>query len=535
MEISAIVNEPAEWSLAAGNDYQDPFGELELDIAIAAPDGRTQLVPAFWAGGREWRVRYAPHCAGSHTWRAVCSRADDSGLHDRAGTLTARPYAGSNPLRVHGGLRVAANRRHLEHRDGTPFFWLADTWWMGLCGRLPWPGDFQWLTADRVRKGFTVVQIVAGLYPDMDAYDERGANEAGFPWEGNWSRIRPAYFDMADERIHWLARSGLVPCIVGCWGYYIHKLGVERMRRHWRYLIARWGAYPVVWCVAGEVLMPYYLEPLPDDAARRDYATRTRAMWNDVAAYIHRVDPYHRPVTAHPSQSARDSLADEVLDFDMLQTGHGDRASLPSTVDGITASYAREPAKPVVNGEVCYEGIGEASRQEVQRLMFWVCMLSGAAGHTYGANGLWQLNGRDRPYGPSPHGMSWGDTPWEEAARLPGSEQVGLARRLLERYRWWQIEPRPEWVEPHRATTNYTLPYAAGVPRHVRLVYLPLYQRLTAVAGMEPDLSYNAFWFDPKNGQQRDIGTAVGDAEGRYRPPAPPIFQDWLLVLEARG
>jgi len=36
-------------------------------------------------------------------------------------------------------------------------FWLADTWWMGLVKCLRWPEDFQLLTADRVKKGFTVI------------------------------------------------------------------------------------------------------------------------------------------------------------------------------------------------------------------------------------------------------------------------------------------------------------------------------------------------------------------------------------------
>ena len=47
---------------------------------------------------------------------------------------------------------------------------------------------------------------------------------------------------------------------------------------------------------------------------------------------------------------------------------------------------------PVLVGEVCYEGILEASRQEVERFMFWTSILNGAAGHTYGANGIWQVN-----------------------------------------------------------------------------------------------------------------------------------------------
>ena len=54
-----------------------------------------------------------------------------------------------------------------------PFFWLGDTWWMGLTKRLLWPEGFKLLTADRVKKGFTVIQIVAGLYPDMVPFDSR--------------------------------------------------------------------------------------------------------------------------------------------------------------------------------------------------------------------------------------------------------------------------------------------------------------------------------------------------------------------------
>jgi hypothetical protein len=40
-----------------------------------------------------------------------------------------------------------------------------------------------------------------GLYPDMFPFDPRGANEAGFPWEADYARIRPAYFDAADARL----------------------------------------------------------------------------------------------------------------------------------------------------------------------------------------------------------------------------------------------------------------------------------------------------------------------------------------------
>ena len=129
---------------------------------------------------------------------------------------------------------------------------------MGFTRRPIWPDEFQLLAADRVAKGYSVIQIVAGLYPDMPAYDERGFNEAGHPWEPDYARLNPAYFDMADLRVQHLVRSGLVPCIVGCWAYHLPWLGMDKMKLHWRNLVARWGAYPVVWCLAGEGAMPYY-------------------------------------------------------------------------------------------------------------------------------------------------------------------------------------------------------------------------------------------------------------------------------------
>ena len=156
-----------------------------------------------------WKVRYASSELGKHRWRSVCSMSEDSGLHGIAGTVTVEAYRGDNPLYRRGPLRVSADHRHFVYADGTPFFWLADTWWMGLCQRLHWPQEFQQLAADRKAKGFDVVQIVAGLYPDMPAFDPRGANEAGFPWEKDYARIRPEYFDKADRAAHLSGRPGL--------------------------------------------------------------------------------------------------------------------------------------------------------------------------------------------------------------------------------------------------------------------------------------------------------------------------------------
>jgi Protein of unknown function (DUF4038)/Domain of unknown function (DUF5060) len=526
----AVARTATEFIFESGKTYQDPFNEVELDVVFRDAGGKSQRVPAFWAGGQEWRVRYAAVAAGRYTFETVCSDTSNPDLHGRTGVLEVTPYEGANPLLQHGAPRVSENRRHLEHADGTPFFWLGDTWWMGLSKRLRWPSDFEKLAADRVNKGFTVVQIVAGLYPDMPQFDPRGANEAGFPWEPEYTRINPAYFDMADLRIQHLVDRGLAPCIVGCWGYYLPILGMARMKRHWRYLIARWGAHPAIWCLAGEGTMPYYLSTDKD----RDRATQKRG-WTELAGYVRATDPFHHPITIHPSDSARNTVDDaSVLDFDMLQTGHGDRASIPNTVKLVTGSRATDPPMPVLVGEVCYEGILEQSRQEVQRFMFWACMLSGAAGHTYGANGIWQVNTAQQPYGPSPHGRSWGDTPWDVASELPGSRQLGMSKALLMRYPWWRLEPHAEWAEPHWTKENYVQPYCAGIPRELRIVFMPPMWDAPAITQLEPDLPYRAFYFNPATGKEYEAGKALADSSGRWQAPVAPVFQDWVLVLDRR-
>ncbi len=218
-------NVPTEWAYTSGKPYDDPFNTVQLDVIVTCPDGRQQRVPAFWAGDQTWRVRYASSQVGSHTFRSECSDPSNSDLHGQEGTLEVSAYTGSNPLLQHGRVRVAADKRHLEHEDGTPFFWLGDTWWMAFCKRMSWPAGFQELAADRTAKGFTLIQIIAGLYPDMPPFDERGANEAGFPWEEDFSRINPAYFDLVDLRVAYLVEQGLTPCIVGFWGYFLDFAG----------------------------------------------------------------------------------------------------------------------------------------------------------------------------------------------------------------------------------------------------------------------------------------------------------------------
>lgn len=79
------------------------------------------------------------------------------------------------------------------------------------------------------------------------------------------------------------------PCVVGCWGYYLPKLGMKKMQAHWRTIIARWGAHPVVWCLAGEGSMPWYLSD-----RKSEERAELEEGWTVLARFVRQTDPFQR-------------------------------------------------------------------------------------------------------------------------------------------------------------------------------------------------------------------------------------------------
>lgn len=508
-----------ETSFTSGRSYGNPFVDVQVDVLFRHAD-RQWLVPAFWSGGDQWTVRFAPPEPGDYTYRLQCSDPANAPLNSVSRTLTVTDYTGTNALLQHGFLRVAADQRHFVHADGTPFFWLGDTWWKNLCGRMTWDG-FQELTADRQAKGFSVVQIVCGPYPDENMMEARWENEGGKPYTTrDFSVVNPKYWEFADRRLKHLVEAGIVPAIVGGWGRpqgggesTLAQVGLAGFKRHWRNLIARYGAYPTVWIVGGE--------------ARDAYGP-----WAELAKYVKETDPYRHPLTYHAPDHPRQAIKDNaVFDFDMVGIGHEGFRTATQSLDLMRSCFSQKPAKPALCGEACYEGHMQTNFPDVQRHLFWTFMLSGAAGHTYGAAGIWQASVEGNP-GIEPV-YDW--TTWREGMNYPGSTQLGLGKRFLERYAWSRFEPHPEWAEAGV--------FAAGIPGEVRFIYLPrrnIYDWSgPLVKNLEPDVDWHVFYFDPATGRRFDQGTlkaqlkpgekSAPSGEFRRNVPSP---QDWVLVLE---
>lgn len=61
------ANRVAEVSLVSDKAYKNPFTEIELDAIVTQPGGKRLRVPMFWAGNKQWRLRYASPLTGAHT------------------------------------------------------------------------------------------------------------------------------------------------------------------------------------------------------------------------------------------------------------------------------------------------------------------------------------------------------------------------------------------------------------------------------------------------------------------------------------
>ena len=553
-----------EWTVESHKTYADPFNDVNVDV-IFAKDGQSWRVPTFWRGGQQWTVRFAPPEPGEYDYRLESTDANNPDLNGHQGRIRVTAYSGPDELLRHGMLQVSANKRYFAYADGTPFYWLGDTWWTGLSDRLSWDG-FQKLALDRQSKGFTVVQMAAGLVPteEQAPVDPGHRNEGGAVWDPQFKQINPRYFDYVDRRIQFLLDHGMVPAIVGAWGATLNQMGVPKLEQHWRYLVARYGAYPVFWILGGEVL-----DPPPEVAGHYDSLIQSGIVrgWTEVARYLRATDPYHHPLTVHEESAPYDTaLQDESLtDFDLFQIGHWGWPSIAAEVAQLNLHYSRTTVtKPLVVGEIGYEKLGETHFEDFQRTAFWLAMLNGAAGHTYGAAGVWEAYTADKPF----QRNRWSIINWEEGMNLPGSYQVGLNAKLLRQYPWWRFQPHPEWVtprgttllEPHTQTHDFEfgtflpcedcdtgdpvtqlesryaatewkarngtfrLPYAAGIPREVRIVYVPsvglLVPAVPTVLGLEPGVRYHAYWWEPSTGTRFDLGAVE-------RPtPGPVLFED---------
>lgn len=432
--------------------------------------------------------------------------------------------AGRQPGSPAPHLQVAPDQRHLQSADGKPFFWLADTAWE-LLHRLDDEQTVHYLTVRR-EQGFNVVQTVILAEQDGLRVPNRNGDLPLHDLDPN--RPNEAYFAHVDRVVECANQLGFVAALLPTWGDKFNRkwgtgpeiFDADNARAFGRFLGRRYADASVVWVLGGD--------RIPEEP--EDFAVIAA-----MAAGLSEGDGGCHLMTYHPQgrhSSAQFFHDAPWLDFNMHQSGHGDQDYL--NFRDTLRDAGRQPTKPALDGEPCYEDIpigfkpenGWFAAFEARRAAWW-SVLAGALGHTYGHHSVWQM------WEPGLPGALEPRTPWTEALHYPGAYQMGYMKSLFSALPWTDLRPTEARLKEGPRDGAAAIRVAATDDGRTVVVYAPFGSQFSLDLSVAPARGY---WFNPRNATQiplwrlpPQVGTSAFD------PPGDAARgNDWVLVLERR-
>lgn len=433
--------------------YRNPYMDVDVWVRLRGP-GFDRRVYGFYDGGSQFVVRVVATAAGSWRWESGAN-VDDSGLRGRTGSFEAVGWTEEEKIENRcrrGFVRSTTDRRGFMFADGTPLFYLADTWWATPTHRFPWYDDdrsrplgpemgFKDMVALRASQGYNGIAMIAAHpmwaedeYPHTFRLDDGTSVRAAWSKTGNLVGPHPGRpggaesanaSDKAKDMSNEGGRPFEFPGVVE--GYedlipdltrinpeyfrymdrkieYLNDQGlipfIEVSRRDasvvwrkfypWPESYARYVFYVFSRYHANNVL----LSPIHFDAAAVSVESRG---FNEPANLVH--DRYGEPAFGQPvgTNAATSTLVNYGPEARWL-TFHqiGNQRRTHDSYAYLTQIYREDP-KPALNGEPYYPGFpdddppADSPLAEVySRAALYGSVLSGGfAGHIYGAQGLW--------------------------------------------------------------------------------------------------------------------------------------------------
>lgn len=523
----------AQWSRAeltfeSKLTYANPLQEARLQVAFTSPSGRVVTVDGFWDGNLTWRARFMPDELGAWKWQTECSDKANGGLNRAKGQFECVAAAGKDRFSQHGAIRVATDKRHLEHADGTPFFWLGDTCWNGAL--LSKPEDWSQYIRERTRQQFTAVQWVATQWrasPEGDLLKRKAFTGT------DKIAVNPEFFQQLDAKADALNRAGLLNVPVLLWaigsgsdpkvnpGFVLPEDQAILLAR---YMVARWQANHVVWILPGD----------------GDYRGPKAERWKRIGQGVFGGRP-HAPTMLHPGGMhwVWNEFKDEAwLDLMGYQSGHGDDAkTLQWMLTGPPATdWKKEPFRPFLNLEppyenhVAYQSKARIAPETTRRAVYWSLLNAPTAGITYGGHGIWGWDDGTRP--PTDHPRSGVPLPWQKALLMPAAEQMAHLAKLFSAIPFEQLRPAPEVLvhQPGEEKPALWLAAARTLDKSTTVIYTPLLQNIELRQRDLPP-GFKLTWRNPRDGSTSAV---VGVVNGSNLIVAPPSEGDWVLLIQGQ-
>ena len=423
-------------------------------------------------------------------------------------------------------IKVSPNGRYFTDSDGRPFFYLADTCWL-LFKRATMEEADEYFR-DRASKGFTVIQayLVRGLSsPDPDGNTSLIGAEPFI--DRDPAKPNDRFFAHVDGMVARANELGLVMALVTAKSWHVPGgqdcvFDEHNARGFGAFLGERYRDRAVMWLPGGD-----------SAPAKADTVWRAMAGGLNEGSKGRHLVSYHGDWMSSSSEWYHGA---EWLDFNTIQSGHTWESDNYAFV---SVDRALSPAKPTVDMEPSYENHPVGGRPPIDshkvRVQGYTAMLTGAAGHGYGALDLFCFF-KDAD-GPFPRGGGgWKEKvfrDWRTAMAYEGAAQMGLMRRFFEKRPWYKLVPGQSMMASYKGEGNHRRVAARAEDGSFILAYLPEGGQIT-IRGLEhltgPQVA--ASWYDPRTGEWHEIGRHEKSTLS-FTAPSSGQKDDWVLVLDA--
>jgi hypothetical protein len=497
--------------------YTNPLQEATLTVSFTSPDGETSQVYGFWDGGKVWRVRFSPDQLGHWTFKTTCSDEANRGLHGQEGEFVCSAALGESRFHRHGLVRVARDRRHFEHADGTPFFWMADAVWSGA--RVAESKDWELYARVRSSQQFTVSGW--NITPGDDVKEQSAL--VGFP---EHIGVNPEFFKRLDARLLTLSRAGILSAICPLSELQpvadAIALPDDQAALVVKYVVARYGAEPVAWLLAFE----------GDTAGKK--VRRWKRIGRDVFAGMR-----HAPVVLYPGKTAW--VLDEFRDQAWVE-GFGFQPVADVTEDALKWTFAGpfasawtwQPPHLLIAFTPSENALGLQSKKrfgaaDVRRAAYWGELMAAAAGVSYSGQGVQNWDTTTEQTKENTPGAKL--PMWHKALFLPGAKQMGHLVKLMNSVEFWRLQPQPKTLaaQPGDASPGREVVAAGTTGKELGLVYVPEDRTVELTLEALPP-SPTITWFDPRSGESSPAVAVVVTSTCQFPTPNQG---DWVLVMKA--
>ncbi len=391
-------------------------------------------------------------------------------------------------------IQVSDNGHFLTLTDNSPFFWLGDTGWE-LFIKLN-KKDTEFYFKNRAAKGFNVIQCTltgTNISGDLDTPNREG--ETAFT-DKDPLRPNEKYFEHVDWVVKKAEEKGIHLTILPVWGYLIVDknpfFDKEKAYKYGLFLGERYkNRNNIIWVLGGD------REP---DGYEDVWESLAKGLTDGGSDYL---------MTYHISgeHSTSDFFQNtQWLDINMIQSGH-----MTAYFDNyrlIEDGFNRIPVKPILDGEIIYEGIpisfchanGRANDHHVRVEAYW-SVFAGACGVTYDSNNIWMFYDNDERW------SFWADRSWKETVDDPGSFQMHFLKNLVLSRPYLTRIPDQLLLNPKPSNgTDHLQVTRDGTSGRKDATYLMVYfpyltHKYKILTNVIPAKKLRIWWYDPRTGE----------------------------------